>query len=180
MTLDSSSLMPQPHGVRGGWRATFTSAVLEYTMRAGFTGHGPSTLTEHTAGGERAIDLPTASPHYAAMIDHVLACLTGHADNLIEPASVLPALELTLDVHQRLARLTSQPRVRPAGLCSLLAIILIGAIMCRTKITVQRGAGRHPKDAEAAGRSALDGDLGRLKAGAPGGWPFPRKRARRA
>jgi hypothetical protein len=36
------------------------------------------------------------------MIDHVLACLAGHADNLIEPASVLPALELTLDVHQRL------------------------------------------------------------------------------
>jgi hypothetical protein len=33
---------------------------------------------------------------------HVLACLTGHADSLIEPASALPALELTLDVHQRL------------------------------------------------------------------------------
>ena len=30
----SSSLMPQPYGVRGGWRATFTGAVLEYTMRA--------------------------------------------------------------------------------------------------------------------------------------------------
>jgi predicted dehydrogenase len=29
----SSSLMPQPHRVRGGWRVTFTSAVLEYTMR---------------------------------------------------------------------------------------------------------------------------------------------------
>jgi len=36
------------------------------------------------------------------MIDHVLACLTGQAGNLIEPASALPALELTLDVHQRL------------------------------------------------------------------------------
>ncbi len=32
--------------------------------------------------------------------------------------------------------------------------------MCRTKITVQSGAQRHPKDAEAAGWSALDGDLG--------------------
>jgi UDP-N-acetylglucosamine 3-dehydrogenase len=31
----SSSLMPQPYGMRGGWRATFTGAVLEYTMRAG-------------------------------------------------------------------------------------------------------------------------------------------------
>jgi hypothetical protein len=31
----SSSLMPQPYGVHGGWRATFTGAVLEYTMRAG-------------------------------------------------------------------------------------------------------------------------------------------------
>jgi hypothetical protein len=33
-------------------------------------------------------------------------------------------------------------------------------------------------DAEAAGRSALDGDLDRLKTGAPGGWPFPRGRGR--
>jgi hypothetical protein len=36
--------------------------------------------------------------------------------------------------------------------------------MCRTKITVQSGAKRHQKDAEAAGRSALNGDLGLLKA----------------
>jgi hypothetical protein len=28
------------------------------------------------------------------MIDHVLACLTGDAENLIEPASGIPALEL--------------------------------------------------------------------------------------
>jgi predicted dehydrogenase len=98
----SSSLMPQPYGIRGGWRATFTGAVLEYAMRAGFTGHGPSILTEYTADGERPIDLPDAGPPYAAMIGHVLACLTGHADNLIEPASALSALKLTLDVHQRL------------------------------------------------------------------------------
>ncbi|HEV8569002.1 MAG TPA: Gfo/Idh/MocA family oxidoreductase [Actinoplanes sp.] len=101
----SSSLMPKAYGMRGGYRATFTGAVLEYTMRAGFTGQGPSILTEYTADGERPIELPTASP-YAAMIDHVLACLNGHADNLIEPASALAALELTLDVHQRLTQST--------------------------------------------------------------------------
>jgi hypothetical protein len=39
------------------------------------------------------------------------------------------------------------------------------------KITAQSGAKRHPEDAKAA--SALDGDLGRLKTWAPGGWPFP-------
>jgi predicted dehydrogenase len=100
----SSSLMPQPYGVRGGWRATFTGAVLEYVMRAGFTGEGPATLTEFTADGERLIDLPAAGPPYAAVIDHVLACLTGRASNLIEPASALTALELTLDVHQRLTQ----------------------------------------------------------------------------
>jgi predicted dehydrogenase len=99
----SSSLMPRPYQMRGGWRATFTGAVLEYAMRAGFTGQGTSSLTEYTAGGEHAIDLPATSP-YAAMIDHVLACLTGPTGNLIEPASALPALELTLDVHQRLTR----------------------------------------------------------------------------
>jgi predicted dehydrogenase len=99
----SSSLMPQPYQMRGGWRATFPSAVLEYTMRAGFTGAGPATLTEFTADGERAIDLPATGPPCAAMIDHVLACLTGQADNLIEPSSAIAALELTLNVHQRIA-----------------------------------------------------------------------------
>jgi predicted dehydrogenase len=98
----TSALMPTPYGVRGGWRATFTGGVLEYAMRAGFTGQGPATLTEHTADGERVIDLPAVSP-YAAMIDHVLACLAGRADNLLEPASALPAVELTVDVQQRLA-----------------------------------------------------------------------------
>jgi predicted dehydrogenase len=99
----SSSLMPQPYGMRGGWRATFPGAVLEYAMRAGFTGQGPATLTEYTADSEKPINLPAASP-YEAMIDHVLACLAGRAGNLIEPASALPALELTLHVHQRLTQ----------------------------------------------------------------------------
>jgi len=102
-----SSLMPQPYGVRGGWRATFPGAVLEYAMRAGFTGQGPATLTEVTPGGESPIGLPEAGPPYAAAIGHTLACLTGDADNLIDPASALPALELTLDVHQRLTQAAS-------------------------------------------------------------------------
>ena len=93
-----------PYGMRGGWRATFTGGVLEYAMRAGFTGQGPATLTEHTADGERPIDLPAAGPPYAAVIDHVRACLAGRADNRLEPASALPALELTLDVHRRLTQ----------------------------------------------------------------------------
>lgn len=99
----SSSLMPQPYGMRGGWRATFTGAVLDFAMSAGFTGQGPTTLTEYTAAGERMIELPAVSP-YAAMIDHVLACLAGAVDNRIEPASALPALELTLDVQRRLSQ----------------------------------------------------------------------------
>jgi predicted dehydrogenase len=57
----SSSLMPQPYGIRGGWRATFSSAVLEYAMRAGFTGHGSSIFdrvhrrgrTAHQPAGRR-------------------------------------------------------------------------------------------------------------------------------
>jgi predicted dehydrogenase len=99
----SSSLMPRPYGMRGGWRATFTGAVLEYAMQAGVTGQGPATLTEYTADGEHPVSLPAATP-YEAMIDHVLACLTGSAGNLIEPASALLALELTLEVHQRLTQ----------------------------------------------------------------------------
>jgi hypothetical protein len=39
------------------------------------------------------------------MIDHVLACLTDNTtENQIEPASAMPALELTLQVSQRLCR----------------------------------------------------------------------------
>jgi hypothetical protein len=72
-------------------------------MRAGFTGQGPATLTEYTRHGEQNLDLPTASP-YTTMIDHVLACITGTAENLIEPASALPALELTLTVHHQLTQ----------------------------------------------------------------------------
>jgi hypothetical protein len=41
--------------------------------------------------------LPAASRPCAAVIDQVLACLA--AANLIEPASALAALELTLEVH---------------------------------------------------------------------------------
>src|SRR5215471_3619489 len=64
----SSSLMPPPYGIRGGWRATFAGAVLEYAMRAGYTGQGPATLTEVPADRERPIDLPDAGPAYAAVI----------------------------------------------------------------------------------------------------------------
>ena len=99
--LSGSALMPQPYGMRGGWRATFTDGLLEYAMSAGFAGQGPATLTEQTSAGERPLELTAANP-YEAMIDHVLTCLTVQADNLIEPASALPALELTLQVHQRL------------------------------------------------------------------------------
>lgn len=101
--LSSSALMPQPYGMRGGWRATFTGAVLEYAVRAGFTGQGLASLTELTAHGERSIELADISP-YAAMIDHVLACLAGRVDNRIDPDSALPALELTLDIHRRLTQ----------------------------------------------------------------------------
>jgi predicted dehydrogenase len=60
--ISSSALMPQPYGMRGGWRATFTDGVLEYAICAGFTGQGPVSVTEHTADGERPIELADTSP----------------------------------------------------------------------------------------------------------------------
>jgi UDP-N-acetylglucosamine 3-dehydrogenase len=36
------------------------------------------------------------------VIDHVIACREGRATNRLAPASVLDALELTLDVHHAL------------------------------------------------------------------------------
>lgn len=106
--ISSCALMPRPYEIRGGWRAIFTNGTLEYTMTAGFTGQGPATLTEHTADGERPIKLTDTNP-YAAMIGHVLACLAGEADNRIDPASALPALALTLDIHRRLTEPVNQP-----------------------------------------------------------------------
>jgi predicted dehydrogenase len=47
----SSSLMPVPYGIRGGWRATFSSGVHEYAMRAGSPARArpPSPSTPLTA-----------------------------------------------------------------------------------------------------------------------------------
>lgn len=102
----SSSLMPKPYGMRGGYRAGFARAVLEYTIHAAYTGQGASALTEITDGGEQGIDLPNTSP-YAQMIGHVLACLKGDADNQIDPETALLALELTLDVRDRCRNATA-------------------------------------------------------------------------
>lgn len=99
--------MPLPYGMRGGWRATFTGAVLECAMRAGFTGEGPATLTEHSGDGEQPIDLPAGTPPCAVMIGHVRACRAGHADNRIEPSAPHPAaggLDRRGDRHPLLTR----------------------------------------------------------------------------
>jgi hypothetical protein len=63
----------------------------------------------------------------------------------------------------------------PGGIASahqpVLAILATGAAMNRGR-SQSRVCACAASDAEAAGRSALDGDLDRLKAGTPGGWPF--------
>ncbi|MFD3517404.1 Gfo/Idh/MocA family protein [Streptomyces sp. NPDC058657] len=105
----SSSLMPAPYQMGGGFRATFADAVLELGMRADETNQGTSQLTEYTEQEQRHIDLPDAGP-YAQMIDHVLACLAGREKNRIEPAGAMDALRLTLDVHHRLATPQAAPR----------------------------------------------------------------------
>lgn len=92
-----SSLMPMPWGARVGYTATFTEGVLESLFTMGFDGKPSGTLTAYTADGVREVELPPAD-QYTAMIDHVLACLRGEVANEIAPATVLDALELTLDV----------------------------------------------------------------------------------
>ncbi|MEC4017106.1 Gfo/Idh/MocA family protein [Streptomyces sp. H27-D2] len=102
----SSSLMPKPYGMRGGYRATFTGAVLEHTMSTDFNGPGAGSLTAYTLDGEKPVDLADTSP-YAAMIGHVLDVLAGRSENRIAPTSALDALRLTLDVHHRLTGKTA-------------------------------------------------------------------------
>jgi hypothetical protein len=84
--------------VRGGWRAASTDAVLESHFTAGWDGRASTMLTEYTEEAERGIDLPSIDL-YAAVIDHVIACLQGRATSRISPDSVLDTLRVTLDVH---------------------------------------------------------------------------------
>jgi predicted dehydrogenase len=97
----ASSLMPTPYGVQGNWRAVFTGGVLESTWTSGYEGRARAELTEYTHQDSRNVELPE-SDAYAAVIDHVIACRNGHATSRLTPASVLDALELTLDVHHAL------------------------------------------------------------------------------
>jgi predicted dehydrogenase len=98
----ASALLPKPYGMRGGYRAVFTEAAIESSWTAGYDGRPTTTLTEYTEQGSREVDLP-AGDAYAAVIDHVIACCQGRDSSRLSPASVLDALQLTLDVRAALA-----------------------------------------------------------------------------
>lgn len=95
-----SSLMPTSWGARGGYIATFERGVLESTSTMTRVGKVTGAVTAYTADDARELTLPPAD-QYTAMIDHVLAVLRGEAANQLSPASTLDALQLTLDVDQR-------------------------------------------------------------------------------
>jgi hypothetical protein len=97
----ASALMPKSYGVRAGWRAAFTDAVVESTWTAGSDGRPTTSLTEFTDDGTRAIDL-LAVDAYTAVIDHVIACCEGRAESRLDPATVLDSLTVTLDVRDAL------------------------------------------------------------------------------
>jgi predicted dehydrogenase len=104
----ASSLMPRPYGVQGDWRAVFTGGVLQSTWTAGYEGHARTELIEYTDQGTHGVELPDVVS-YAAVIDHVIACREGRATNRLAPASVLEALELTLEVHDALTAQQPSP-----------------------------------------------------------------------
>jgi len=97
----ASALLPKPYGMRGGYRATFTDATIESSWTAGYDGRPTTTLIEYTEQGQREVELP-ARDAYAAVIDHVLACCQGRDSSRLSPASVLDALQLTLEVRTAL------------------------------------------------------------------------------
>jgi predicted dehydrogenase len=101
--FSASALMPKSYGLRGGWRAAFTDAVLESTWTAGYDGRPTTTLTEFTDRGARNIDLPAVDA-YTAVIDHVIACCQGRATSRLDPATALVSLQVTLDIRDALVR----------------------------------------------------------------------------
>jgi predicted dehydrogenase len=104
----ASSLMPRPYGVQGDWCAVFGGGVLQSTWTAGYEGHARTEVTEYTDEGSRGVELPDVVS-YAAVIDHVIGCREGRATNRLAPASVLEALELTLEVHDALTAQQPSP-----------------------------------------------------------------------
>ncbi|NNH68659.1 Gfo/Idh/MocA family oxidoreductase [Nocardia uniformis] len=102
--VSASSLMPDPYGSRGGFRATFTDGVLEH--RFGDGRDADSAVIEYSGSGTRTLKAE-GPQNYAAMIDHVLTCLRGETENEIAPSSVLDTLALTLDIH---AAIQQEPR----------------------------------------------------------------------
>ncbi|MYT32937.1 MULTISPECIES: Gfo/Idh/MocA family oxidoreductase [unclassified Streptomyces] len=97
----SSALMPKSYGLRGGSRIVFADGVLETEFTGGFEGQGRTRLVEYTAAGQRPVDLPERNT-YAAVIDHVLACLAGKDTSRIAPESALDGLQLTLDIRRKI------------------------------------------------------------------------------
>jgi predicted dehydrogenase len=97
----ASALLPKPYGMRGGYRASFTDATVESSWTAGYDGRPTTTLIEYTEQGQREVDL-AARDAYAAVIDHVLACCQDRDRSRLSPASVLDALQLTLEVRDAL------------------------------------------------------------------------------
>ncbi|MCT7351350.1 Gfo/Idh/MocA family oxidoreductase [Streptomyces sp. 15-116A] len=95
-----SSLMPMAWGSRGGYTASFERGVLDATSTMGFDGKPTGTLTAYTADGARELELPPAD-QYTAMIGHVMDVIEGKAENRIAPDSVLDALQLTLELDQK-------------------------------------------------------------------------------
>lgn len=102
--VSGCSLMPQPYGSRGGYRATFTGGVLEHDFAVGFNGKVVIPVVhEYTDDGHR--ELPVEGPDaYTAMIDHVLACLRAEEVNRLAPSTVLESLRLTLELHEAVNR----------------------------------------------------------------------------
>ncbi|QHC26268.1 Gfo/Idh/MocA family protein [Streptomyces sp. GS7] len=97
----ASALMPKSYGMSGGSRIVFAEGVLETDFMGGAEGQARTVLVEYTDAGRRTLDLPERDT-YAAVIDHVLACLAGKETSRIAPESALDGLRLTLDVRQRL------------------------------------------------------------------------------
>ncbi|MGY5484494.1 Gfo/Idh/MocA family protein [Paenibacillus sp. ALE2] len=96
----ASSHMPKSYPFTVAYEAYFEKAKLVF-HESDENDPIPTALFEYTASGQQKINLESANP-YEKSWDHALDCFGGHAECLIPLESAVQALEMAIEIKNRL------------------------------------------------------------------------------